>query len=234
MGRQHHLTRERVALATTSSRLAVFDLDRTLLPGSSLAHLARAAVRAGLVPRRAALGAGAREALFRLQGASDDQVRRIGSRALRATAGVDRAALLELVEEVADELLDQMPGGARYLVDEQLDAGNFCVILSASPHELVEAISARLGTHRGVGTRIGHDQGRLTGTLDGTLCYGPGKVEHLVAALGRVDLTDARAYADSISDLPLLEAVGVPVAVNPDPDLLRHAEQRGWPVLRLS
>jgi HAD superfamily hydrolase (TIGR01490 family) len=233
MSRQHHLTPQPVALATTTSRLAIFDLDRTLIPGSSLAHLARVAVRQGLLPPRRAVAAGAREALFRFQGASPSQLERIGTRAARAAAGMELAALLPAIEVAADEIVDQMSAGAHYLVDEQLAAGSFCVILSASPQELVEAVSLRLGTHRGVGTRVQHAAGHLTGEIDGSLCYGLAKIGRLVSSLGRIDLRDAAAYADSISDLPLLTAVGRPVAVNPDRELLGHAEEHGWPVLRL-
>lgn len=234
MARQRHLSPERVTLATTSSRLAVFDLDRTLIAGSSLVRLGRALVGAGLLPRRRLAGAAALEARYRLVGAGDTQVAGLQARALRAVAGLDRRDLTPVIEAVAEDLVAEVTPGARYLVDQHLDAGDFCMLLSASPHELVEAIARRLGLHRGVGTRTATRGYRLTGELEGPSCYGSGKVEHLVSSLGRIDLTDARAYADSASDLPLLEAVGHPVAVNPDAALRRHAEEQGWPVLRLA
>jgi len=107
-------------------------------------------------------------------------------------------------------------------------------VLSASPQELVEAIVAALGAHRGVGTRATVEDGRFTGGLDGPFCYGAGKLDRLVADVGPVDLRHAFAYADSASDLPVLLACGHPVAVNPDRGLRAVAEQRGWPVLRFT
>jgi phosphoserine phosphatase len=89
-----------------------------------------------------------------------------------------------------------------------------------------------LGAHRAVGTRLEVVNGRCTGRLDGPFCYGPGKVACIERELGRWDLVGATAYADSASDLPLLEQCGSAVAVNPDARLLAASEARGWPVLR--
>jgi phosphoserine phosphatase len=102
------------------------------------------------------------------------------------------------------------------------------VLLSASPHELVERIDRDLGVHRSIGSNA-----EITGGLEGPLCYGPGKLDALQQALGDVDLDRAFAYADSASDLPLLRACGHPVAVNPDRALRRVAHAAGWPVLSL-
>jgi HAD superfamily hydrolase (TIGR01490 family) len=154
-------------------------------------------------------------------------------RALGLVAGMDRQPLLAAAETVAERLTAEIGPAARLLLDHHLTAGDFCVLLSSSSHELVERIGRGLGIHRSIGTRIESAAGRYTGSLDGPLCYGPGKLDALRLALGVIDLGDAFAYADSASDLPLLRVCGHPVAVNPDRVLRRVARAAGWPVLDL-
>jgi len=214
--------------------LAIFDLDRTLLPGSSLLALGRAMAGAGLVPRRRLAGAVLQEARYKRRGIADGQVADLREEALAHIAGLRRAPLVELARVVAAELAGQVTPGARLVLDRHLAAGDFVVVLSASPQELVEALVPALGAHRGVGTRAECAGGVFTGRLDGPFCYGAGKIERLVADIGRVDLDGAHAYADSASDLPLLRACGHPVAVNPDRELARVARREAWPVLRFS
>ena len=107
-------------------------------------------------------------------------------------------------------------------------------MLSASAQDLVEVVCAGLGAHRAVGTRGAVADGRFTGELEGAFCYGAGKLVRLREALGPVELRTAWAYADSRSDLPLLEACGHPVAVNPDRALRGVARSKGWPVVRVA
>ena len=214
-----------------SGTLAIFDLDRTLLPGSSLLALGRAMAAAGMVPRRRLAWAAVQEARYRRRGSVDRAVEDLRAEALAHVAGLERAPLLDLAHSVAAELARSVTPGARLLLDRHLDAGDFVVVLSASPQELVESLVATIGAHRGVGTRAEVVGGTFTGRLDGPFCYGARKVDRLVADIGRVDLAGAFAYADSASDLPLLEACGHPVAVHPDRRLRAVAEQRGWPIL---
>ena len=217
--------------AAPTGTLAVFDLDRTLLPGSSLLALGRAMASAGLVTRRRLAVAAVQEARYRRRGSIDTEVLDLRDEALEHIAGVERSRLVALAEEVAAELAGEVTTGARFLLDRHLSSGDFVVVLSASPHELVEAIAVRLGAHRAVGTRAEVAGGRYTGRLVGPLCYGAAKIERLEQDIGRVDLADAWAYADSSSDLPLLEACGHPVAVNPDRRLEAVARSRAWPIL---
>ena len=130
-------------------------------------------------------------------------------------------------------LAAEVSPAARFLLQRHLDAGDFCIVLSASPHELVEAVTTALGAHRAVGTRIEVVDGVLTGRLDGPFCYGAGKLEALEREVGRIDLATATAYADSGSDLPLLERCGTAVAVNPDKELRRWARSKSWPIVHL-
>ena len=212
--------------------VAIFDLDRTLLRGSSLVALGRAMVAAGMVSRRRLATAAVQEARYRRRGSRDGEVARLRDEALAHIAGLERAPLLELARVVAGALAEQIPAGARLLLERHRDAGDFVVVLSASPQELVEAIVSAIGGHRGVGTRATVEDGVYTGCLDGPFCYGAAKIDRLVADVGPVDLRHAFAYADSASDLPLLLACGNPVAVNPDRGLRAVADQRRWPVIR--
>ncbi|HSL59340.1 MAG TPA: HAD-IB family hydrolase [Acidimicrobiales bacterium] len=217
-----------------TQRMAVFDLDRTLLPGSSLVALGRALLAAGVLPRRTLAAAAVRDLAYRRRGSTDRQVARVRDQALAAIAGVRRDDLLAVAERVVPDLVGSVTPGARSLVERHQQAGDFCVVLSASPQELVELVAAGLGIPRGIGTRGHVVDGVLTGRLDGPFCYGAGKLARLSVALGEVDLARAWAYADSASDLPVLRSAGHPVAVNPDRALAREAQRRRWPVLHLA
>ena len=105
-----------------------------------------------------------------------------------------------------------------------------------SPQEIVEPLATALGMTGGIGTVGEVVDGVYTGELDGPFCYGRGKVDAIARArpLGGLDLAQCYAYSDSASDLPMLEAVGHPVAVNPDAKLERHARRHGWPVVIFS
>jgi HAD superfamily hydrolase (TIGR01490 family) len=214
-------------------RLAVFDLDRTLLPGASVVALVRELAARRLITRRRLVQAGVEHAVYKRRGSTDAQIERVRGRALAIIAGLDREPLQEVAEVVAVQLVAEIGPAARMLLGHHLTAGDFCVLLSTSPLELVERIGRALGVQRSIGTRAEIAAGRYTGGLDGPLCYGPGKVEALGLTLGEIDLTDAFAYADSASDLPLLRACGHPVAVNPDRTLRRVARGAGWPVIDL-
>jgi HAD superfamily hydrolase (TIGR01490 family) len=218
--------------AVHGPRLALFDLDRTLVPGSSALALARALVANGAIKRRELLGAAFRDARFRRRGASDLTADRLKAKVLRVMRDRDRVPIVEIAGTVAAELVATMTPAARSLVDRHLDAGDFTVVLSASPQELVDAVVASLGAHRGVGTRAEHADGRFTGQLAGPFCYGASKLIRLGMELGAVELQHAWAYADSASDLPVLRAAGHPVAVNPDRRLAQVARAERWPVVR--
>jgi HAD superfamily hydrolase (TIGR01490 family) len=214
-----------------TGRAVLFDLDRTLVPGSSLLPLARVLAERGVVTRAAMAAHVAANLAFRWRGAGDRRVDRIRASALQAAGGAEHAVLLEAAVDAGRAVADQVYPAARRLLGRHLDAGDFCVILSAAPQELVEVVSARLGAHRAVGSRAAVSDGRLTGELVGPFCYGEGKLARLAAEVGPVELVTAHAYADSCSDLPLLLACGHPTAVNPDRGLRQVARARGWPVL---
>jgi HAD superfamily hydrolase (TIGR01490 family) len=215
------------------SNIAVFDLDRTLIPGSSLMALARELARRGLVSRTQLARHAARNTVFRHRGLGDGAVANVRTGALAALAGRAAAELIPVAREVGHQVAADAFGGARRLLELHQMAGDFCVLLSASPQELVEAVAQVLGAHRAVGTRVEVQDGHFTGRLDGEFCYGVGKLTRLRAEVGDVDLGTAHAYSDSVSDVPLLAACGRPVAVNPDRHLRAAARANGWPVIEL-
>jgi HAD superfamily hydrolase (TIGR01490 family) len=212
--------------------LALFDLDRTLVPGSSLVHLGRALARHGLLRRRQLAAGLVRNAAFKRRGAPDDSADRLRSGLLALAGGVERQVLLDVVGEVTPDIIGAVYPAARWLLSGHLRAGDFCVIVSASPQELVEAVAGALGAHRAVGTVARVVDGRYTGELDGSFCYGRGKLTRLRTELGELNGVRSVAYADSASDLPLLRSSDQPVAVNPDRRLLAVSRESGWPVLR--
>jgi HAD superfamily hydrolase (TIGR01490 family) len=214
-----------------SSRLVLVDVDRTLLPGSSLVPLVRVLVAARVVSRRTLLRALVGGFVFARAGATDEQVERVKSRALAVVTGSEVAELTEFASEVAADLAKHLRPSMRTRIEAHLAAGDFVVLLSAAPQPLVDALAGHLGVHRAVGTRAASSNGIYTGELSGDFCYGIGKLSRLFEVIGPADLSNAIAYADSCSDLPVLAAVGEPVAVQPDRRLRSIARQRGWSVL---
>ncbi len=138
-----------------------------------------------------------------------------------------------MVEAVGADVARLVPHAARRLVSQHVELGDYCVVLSSSPQELVERVAANIGVQRGVGTRTEVVDGCFTGRLDGPFCHSDGKLARLRDELGVVDLSRAFAYSDAGSDLPLLSACGYPVAVNPDRRLRSAARAGGWPIIEL-
>jgi HAD superfamily hydrolase (TIGR01490 family) len=224
---------EHITYSASGPSAAFFDLDRTLISGSSVFVFGIAAWRAGLIRRgefaHDALGALA----FRFRGAGDDTSNAVRERILGAVSGVHHEDLVALNSQIVPKLLERVRPEARRLVDLHRHAGRATYIVSASPVELVEPLALALGMTAGIGTRSAMVDGVYTGELAGPFCYGPGKVES-IAELARwegFDLPQCWAYSDSASDLPMLHAVGHPVAVNPDGKLERIARDAGWPVI---
>jgi HAD superfamily hydrolase (TIGR01490 family) len=215
---------------------AFFDLDRTLISGSSAFVLAIAAWRAGLVPTGQFLNDATDAIAFRLSGASDETSEGVRDRILGAVKGVRVDDLVALNADIVPKLLGKIRPEAQHLLEQHRRAGRGTFIVSASPVELVEPLAKAIGMTAGIGTRSEIVDGVYTGNLAGPFCYGEGKVE-AIADLARwegLDLAHCWAYSDSASDLPMLRAVGHPVAVNPDAKLARVAGQEGWPVVVFS
>jgi HAD superfamily hydrolase (TIGR01490 family) len=219
------------------SGAAFFDLDRTLISGSSAFAFAMAAWRKDLVPTRAFVKDISGAVAFRHRGATDEQVERVRARVLGAVTGVRQADLVALNGELIPKLLSRVRPEASRLVEMHRRAGRDTYIVSASPVELVEPLAAAIGMTGGIGTVSAVDvDGVYTGELAGPFVYGPGKVTAIreIAEWEGYDMALSYAYSDSASDLPMLEAVGHPVAVNPDGVLERAAHDQGWPIVIFS
>ena len=212
---------------------AVFDLDRTLLPGSSLGVFAWALARAGLIHRWDVARHAVHQGVFSARGLRAATLERLCAEMVGAAAGRRQADIAEVADAVAASVVARLYPAARWLVERHVEADDRVVLLSAGPQELVGAVAARLGLPVGLGTvaEVGED-GRYTGLLVGSFCHGDGKLDRLRSVLGPVELRRTTAYGDAASDLPVLRAVARPVAVNPDRALTSEALARRWPIVR--
>ena len=218
-----------------SRAAAFFDLDKTLMAGSSAMPFARAARRRGFVSRRQIASWGVDHVRYRLRGASDEQTNEAIEVAKAMLAGVPVREIERMIPELLAEILPRIYPAMLDEVHSHQDAGRPTFIVSAAGSGIVDALADVLGMEGGVGTRYATDSsGKFTGELDGPFVYREGKVEAMkqFAAEHEIDLSSSYAYSDSASDLPMLKAVGNPVVVNPDPELLGAAKAEGWRVLR--
>jgi HAD superfamily hydrolase (TIGR01490 family) len=212
---------------------AFFDLDRTLIAGSSAFVFARAARDAGFI-RVQDFAVDAFKALkFRLFGSTDNSSIEVRERILAAAGGIRQSDLVGLNEMVLPELLGLIRPEARALLDQHHAAGRETWIVSASPIEIVEPLAQALGMTGGIGTVGEVENGVYTGKLAGPFCYGEGKAEAItaLAAQRNIDLANSWSYSDSMSDLPMMKIVGNAVAVNPDAELTELSRKQGWPVV---
>jgi HAD superfamily hydrolase (TIGR01490 family) len=214
---------------------AFFDLDKTLMAGSSGIHFGRAAFRKGLVRRRQMLGWAVDHIRFRLRGSTDEGAERLLGEVKELLKGVPVRELARLAPGVLAGVLPRIYPQMLEEVHAHQDAGRPTFIVSAAGDELVRTLADVLDMEGGIGTKyaVGTD-GRMTGELDGPFMYGEGKVEAMrdFSADHHIDLGQSFAYSDSASDLPMLRAVGRPVVVNPDAELTRIAREQGWRVMR--
>jgi HAD superfamily hydrolase (TIGR01490 family) len=228
------LPTQAAATAPSGTRSAAFfDLDKTIIAGSSALAFSRPFRRQGLISRRAALRSGYAQLLLLLAGADADTMELLRRRITALCTGWEVAQIREIVAETLHDIVVPLVyAEAKELIAEHKANGDEVVVLSASGLEVVEPIAALVEADSCLATRMGIADGRYTGVID-YYCYGEEKARAAreIAAERGYRLADCRAYSDSITDLPLLEAVGHPTAVNPDRALRRVADQRGWPIL---
>jgi HAD superfamily hydrolase (TIGR01490 family) len=222
-------------LKSTARSAAFFDLDRTLMAGSSGLPFARAARQAGLISRGQMARWGVDALRFRLRGATDEATEKLLDEVREVFRGISSRDLARLTPDVLVGLLPRIYPQMLAEVHDHQDAGRPTFIVSAAGDELVQILARILYMDGGIGTayEVGED-GLFTGELAGTFMYGEGKVEAIrrFADEHGIDLETSYAYSDSASDLPMLRAVGHPVAVNPDEELAEVARQSGWRVMR--
>ncbi|MEQ7129066.1 HAD family hydrolase [Actinopolymorpha sp. B11F2] len=213
-----------------------FDLDKTILARSSTLAFSRSFYKGGLINRRAVVRSAYAQFVYLLGGANHDQMEKVRSHLSRLVTNWDVSIVKDIVAEALHNVVVPLVyAEAVTLINEHRSAGRDIVIVSSSGQEVVEPIGRMLGADLVIATRMAVAEGRYTGEIT-FYSYGDNKVS-AVKELSRsrnYDLSRCYAYSDSITDLPLLEAVGHPYVVNPDRALRRTAAQRGWPVLRFS
>jgi HAD superfamily hydrolase (TIGR01490 family) len=214
---------------------AFFDLDKTLMAGSSGMQFARVAARRRIVSRSQLAKWALEHLRYRLRGTTDERTAEVLRVARELIAGVPAATIERMGPDVMAAILPRVYPQMLDEVYVHQDAGRATFIVSAAGNGVVEALGHVLGMDGGIGTRYEVDgENNYTGRFEGPFVYGPGKVEAMqaFAAEHDIDLAASYAYSDSLSDLPMLRAVGNPVAVNPDPALAGIAREEGWQVLR--
>jgi HAD superfamily hydrolase (TIGR01490 family) len=223
------------AARSATRAAAFFDLDKTLMAGSSGIFFARAAYETGMISR-ARLARDAYENLrFRLRGSTDDRADAVRQRVGEMIAGVPVSELRRLSPRVLAGVLPRLYPQMLARAYAHQDAGTPVYILTAASQEMADLLAHVLDFDGGLGSRSEIVDGRYTGRPAGPFNYREGKVQSMreLAEREGIDLEASYAYSDSESDLPMLRVVGHPVVVNPDPKLRGIAMREGWEVLHL-
>jgi HAD superfamily hydrolase (TIGR01490 family) len=216
-----------------ASTAAFFDLDKTVIAKSSTLAFGKPFYKAGFVGRRTLMKMGFGQLFYVLFGADEDTLERARDQMLQLVAGWHRAEIEQLVEETLDEVADPLVyAEALTLIEEHKREGHMVYLVSASPEQIVRPIGRHIGITNVVATKVKCDAaGFFLSEMD-RYVMGDGKVQAIeeLAATHDIDLSSSYAYSDSTSDLPMLEMVGHPVAVNPEKELRKVAEERDWPI----
>jgi HAD superfamily hydrolase (TIGR01490 family) len=213
---------------------AFFDVDNTLVQGSSLVLFARGLAARKYFTYNDLLRFAFAQAKFQLTGRENsDDVAAGRRKALSFIEGRSTAELIAVGEEIYDEIIaDKIWPGTRALAQMHLDAGQQVWLVTATPYELANTIAKRLGLTGALGTVAESVDGVFTGGLVGDILHGSGKA-HAVRSLAireGLNLRRCTAYSDSYNDVPMLSLVGTAVAINPDGDLRELARKRGWEI----
>jgi HAD superfamily hydrolase (TIGR01490 family) len=220
-----------------SQRAAFFDLDRTLIPGSSLFLLARGAYERDMFRVRDILRFGWGQMMFRLRGEDPRGMEKSRTSTLDFVTGRSQAELMEMGREIVEErIIPRVYADIVRVIESHQEKGDLTFLVTAAPIELAGRIAEHLGMTRAIATESELDQqGFYTGRLVGDVMHGPAKAKAVADAAAEygLDLDSCSAYSDSINDLPLLESVGDPHAVNPESELQRVARARGWRIHEL-
>lgn len=216
---------------------AFFDLDKTILARSSGLSLGKNFYREGLISKRTLLRGVVAQVVYLLVGADEQKMEKMRERALALTKGWEKAKVTQIVEEVMGEAITPtIYREALDIIEEHKLKGRKVYIVSSSPEEIVGPLAELLEVDGGIGSRaLVDEEGRYTGELD-FYCYGANKAVAIKELAERedIDLSASYAYSDSITDLPMLEAVGIAVAANPDRDLRKLAMERSWEIVRFT
>jgi HAD superfamily hydrolase (TIGR01490 family) len=217
----------------TRPTAAFFDLDKTIIAKSSTLAFSKPFQAGGLITRRAVLRSAYAQFVYLVGGADHDQMEKLRAFMSQLCAGWDVATVREIVADTLHNIVDPLVyDEAVSLIEEHRLAGRDVVIVSTSGSEVVEPIGEMLGADLVIASRLEIVDGRYTGEI-AYYAYAEEKARAIreLAEERGYDLAESYAYSDSVTDVPMLEAVGHAHAVNPDRELRRTAASRGWPVL---
>ncbi len=211
---------------------AFFDLDKTIIATSSAYVYGREFMNSGLITPTEALQMSMTKASYMFSGHTSEQMDASKDQLSQMVTGWD----VETIKRIATETLHSVViptvyAEARDLIKQHREQGHDVVIISASASTLVEPIAAELGVETVIATKLEEEDGKFTGNIT-FYCKGPAKAQALLSLAEQqgYDLAASFAYSDSVTDLPMLEAVGTPVVVNPDRPLRKIATERGWDI----
>jgi len=225
-----------LGLVDRAPTAAFFDLDKTIIAKSSVLAFGRPFYQGGLINRRAVLRSAYAQFVFALAGADHDQIERMRAYLTSMCTGWDVSQVREIVSETLHEIIDPIVyDEAVELIAMHKAAGRDVVIVSTSGEEVVAPIGAMLGADHVLATRMVVEDGKYTGEIE-RYTYGPEKAVAVVQLAEQCgyDLGGSYAYSDSVTDVPMLELVGHPYAVNADRTLRKIANEREWPLLTFS
>jgi HAD superfamily hydrolase (TIGR01490 family) len=212
---------------------AFFDLDKTIIAKSSTLAFTKHFYAGGLINRRTMLKGAYTQFMFSVNGADHDHLQKMRAQLTDMVAGWDVEVVHQIVTETLTEAINPIVyAEAVELIEKHRAEGHDVVIVSASNSEIAEPVGAMLGVDHVIATTLEVEDGKYTGNLT-FFAYGPHKAEAITALAERegYDLAASFAYSDGETDLPLLQAVGHPFAVNPDKGLRQQATELGWPIL---
>jgi len=215
-------------------RAAFFDVDNTLMRGSSLYFLSRGMYKRGFFTKKDISNFIVANLRYRLSGVENkDEIDKVQAAACEFFRGHKVDEIEAMGIEVYDEYVSPaLWAGTIDIANEHLTAGEEVWLVTATPKDLADLIAKRLGFTGALGTIAQTQNGVYTGKLIGQLLHGPNKAVAIreLASVRNIDLSESFAYSDSHHDIPLLTAVGKPRAINPDTLLQIHALEKHWPI----
>lgn len=216
---------------------AFFDLDKTVIARSSTLAFGKPLMKEGMISKTVILKAVYAQLVYHLVGADETKMEKARVALLELTKGWEKDKIQAIVRETLTDIISPtIYAEALELIAEHREAGRRVYIVSSSGEELVKPLAEHLGVPHFIATRAQIDtEGRYSGELE-FYCYGENKavaIRERAEQYG-IDLSESYAYSDSITDAPMLEAVGHPFAVNPDKELRALATEREWPILEFT
>ncbi|MDY3128065.1 MAG: HAD-IB family hydrolase [Corynebacterium sp.] len=227
-----HITASDPDIPVDAGAAAFFDVDNTLIQGSSLVSFGLGLARKRFFTLPQVFGIAWKQLKFRMSGTENAADVATGrEQALAFVKGRTVEEMTALCEEIVDRsMAHRAYPGTRKLAQMHIDAGQQVWLVTATPVQLAQILAHRFGFTGALGTVAEVKDGKFTGRLVGDILHGPGK-KHAVAALATIenlDLARCTAYSDSVNDVPMLSMVGTAVAINPDKKLRDIAEDNGW------